>query len=640
MNNIFIGRNTELDYYRNNLEVASEGGAAAIVHYLSGSKGIGKKTFHSKLGELVLAGRSHGWLWIQPENISVESDTRNWLGLFARSITSNVSSLSGPIRDLQQKVAGKPGMETREWVEALNAAAGVAFAGDTQSTPSAKVIFVLNDYDQWNAGQKQWFSETIFKPTQSDDFKSNAVFLISGESSFIGTETFAKYWGLGMEQVTESRLNPLTEDEVKTFFQASNFPLDQVADLHKRSKGIPQSLMNLLATFLEKNHAAQAALQFRGIVDAVKEHEIKWLLWAAHLGQITLESLSIFCGDEEAQHAYEWLLQFDGIELKRYPDKYVFDGSIIGSLLAWEKEQNPDAFKANERKASGYHQIVAVIPNKEDRTELAKLSVFRYFNEALLKEIYPEEWGALVRFIRSHDDYFQETDENLKIADDIYRTIKDYTALIPLPDESKFQEAIEKIWVEKRSQVIKEMALMEQELSAQEATITTVRTSLRNLLGQIHGHENTLKNARRLELEKNRVEAPKFTIDMAAILYHVQLMLGILVIIGGIIFLYVGFVFSDQMIYSAVGIFMIVAGIFWPYKKRPLVKVNANAETGILKPKTDAVSSSPLSGNKHLRVLNMELTDLENKRSVLSRNIAKLRRGISASESVLSEPYI
>lgn len=642
MSDLFIGRNTELDYYKNNLEQSSDSAEKVIVYYLKSPRSSGKKSFHRKLGSILLSDTERGWIWIRPLKFAQEKNPKKWLELFNKYMVSNLEAIKGPLNDFQENFGVKENEEEpeRTWLKKLEAS--VAPLVDDETVASLKVVVVLDDYDDWETAKKEWFSERILNQTQDDDYGLEVRYLLAGKESLLGSEVFDTYWDLHMDAVIESQLNPISEDEIKECLRAYNLPVEKAQDLHKRSKGVPKLLMSLLEPLLAKSDGPDSSEGIEEIFQIISEQQKKWLLWAAHLGQITAESFNIYCDTKEAKQAYEWLLEFESIKLKKYPDKHVFDGPIVSQLMQWEEKQDIKGFKEDERKASEYHQIVAVIPKKDDRIELTKLSIFKFFNKKLLQEIYPEEWEDLLKYTRTHKDFFQVTDHNIKIVDDIYSIIKDYTGLIPIPHEPEYVEVIENIWNEKRESVIEDMAEREKNLEVEESAIAKVREELRNLLAQIRGHEGTLNKANQRQQKKSKPASTRKKVDMGIVLYRTQIAIGITAEFFGIVLLYIGILFADQLsyAYSGLGIFMILAGFFWPYKKR--LPVRQQVSTAPVQAVVQAAKEPrhTVHSDKQLRLLNMELTNLENKRSVLSRSIAKQRRALSALDSILSEPYV
>jgi len=131
-------------------------------------------------------------------------------------------------------------------------------------------------------------------------------------------------------------------------------------------------------------------------------------------------------------------------------------------------------------------------------------------------------------------------------------------------------------------------------------------------------------------------------VDMAVVFYRAQVAIGTTVVFLGILCLYFGILFADQLssAYSVLGIFLILGGFFWPYKKQLPKRQTASPAPVQREVQTAKDPRQQVNSDKHLRLLNMELTNLENKRSVLSRSIAKQRRALSALDSILSEPYV
>lgn len=640
----FIGRDRELEILISEISESDQFRDPSRIFYLSGDKGMGKRSFLSQLWKS-LQRTPLQILWIRPEQTWLQTNRHGeWLSLFINSMQANNSSLNERLAEFKKGhsnafspnfamgSSGTQGSPEADWLDQF--AQKVFNQKSIHSggiDKNLRIIFVVDNYDQLDSARKDWFANVIFNPMVSAVPDLDVRFLLSGAESYTRSSDIENYWGAFQTEVCEVKLPPLSPEETRDFASRMKIILGDDFDLYEATGGIPEKIQSVLASGKIKSTALHRVSDIESIFADLNQEMRNWVLGASHLRIFNDESLSIFGTAEGARKARKWLCQQDFLKIEKLPTGFRVDSSWADSLLHWQERYQPDQYRKLAAKVESYREVCQAIRSLEHREKLAKLSVLNFFNEDVVNKVYGDEASSLNAFVRNHLEYFIKTPFNYQISMRFQPLVANYVRLIPIDNKEQLREKTAYLWGKRREAAVQEMAEIEKKLIKEKDAFKNNRVYLDPILKQINQRMRALAREQKRQARKTKPAAASKEVTVkktAGITYFFN--------ISGLVVLAVGMLVKVPVDwdYVTLGILFLVLGTFWS------PDAPSTQETPKQAARSPRAASNPAEEDTMVALLNLKRVGLENKSSYLAMQMSRSQRRLHELDTLLNEPYI
>tara|TARA_B100001248_G_scaffold258594_1_gene242984 strand:+ start:3711 stop:5576 length:1866 start_codon:yes stop_codon:yes gene_type:complete len=614
----FIGRKKELDLFFQELAGSTTIQDYTRVIFLQGGPGYGKKRFYSEIwkkGKLSLGPT----LWIRPLNFTQNHEESGWTQILSEALDTNhehVRTLLGNFLNAfssQKDPTSDENIQGKLWAECF---LDSVLIPASQEITALKVFFVFDNYNHLNTAQKTWVSNALVRPLSILTSQWEVRFLLSGEEFLSQSSDLQTYWSNTQNNLSEISLPPFSEAETQLFLQQANLTPERTQTLYNETQGVPGQLMEATGSVSHDDTPKSPAATL--LKDKTPQQK-SWMLWGAHLETISEERLQIFMEADEAAKAFNWL-KTANLDLVKKPDGLHMPTYTVSALLAWEKHHHPQDFKMHTQCIDSFQQINDQISSSKNRETLTLLSLFRCFNENLLRTVFPKEHTTIWAFVQKSPHFFIETHHNWKIASKYQPFLRTYRRLFPPKNETQISARARTCWKQQYNTLSKALKLIEKSIRAKEKKREELHKKLKPLLEQIL----QLENAPHISFSYSNPNT--VSIPLWSRLFSLTLE------IMGVVVLYLGImVRTDRYVsYSLFGVAMIALGLFWPHPteaSRPVpVKVTP--------------SSSEKECEETLALLKMDVFRIKSEYNIVSSDLLKEKRERDSLRSRINEPYV
>ncbi|OHE72385.1 MAG: hypothetical protein A2007_03735 [Verrucomicrobia bacterium GWC2_42_7] len=630
---VFVGRQKELELFWKELDKSSHSSDAKQIFYLKAPDKYGKKAFYTELWNKLKKNQTP-YLYIRPIGFISADESIPWTNFFVFSMQSNEQPLTDLIKNLQLAVVQENTSDGRSKENPNNPTGSMPIEqvgnnnhfydekcfelfltevlvqsnGRGSNKKKNCLLFVLDDYDMFPVEKKEWFSKLFFQQL-SDFFDWDIRYLLSGKTSFFSTPDILSNWAPLEEKVLELELPPLSFDEASFLLKKKGIPSDKFREFFGKSSGIPGNLSmeaNLSLVGEEKGTLDIVQQKVAGFSDSEK----KKILYFAHLGLTSEEAIKIFGTETDVHGTFQWLIdQINELSQELKPDQM---SEFLNSLLEWQKQSDPRNFISFANNTCKYQKILASFPEEKSRQIMTQLSIFNYFDEALINKIYPDQCEAIIRFLRNNPQYSIRSDVNWQLKPEFKRVIQIYRELLKIQNDPIIQEKIKNIWNDKYASTIQEIEKRENEIYRKEEEKAKITKQLNPLI-------------QKLEKKQKQFRTPEPTHPTAR---SSSLAWNVMLEIMGVTLLYAGMLLFENvsLTYVICGCILVILGLFRRQKKSlPYQPQAPQQETRI----TDSAD----------QFLKIQLAQLEFKREQTSRDVLANKKSLKKLQQLLEEQY-
>ncbi|MFW5883726.1 MAG: hypothetical protein ACOCVG_05095, partial [Verrucomicrobiota bacterium] len=491
---------------------------------------------------------------------------------------------------------------------------------DSSSQNIPRTVFVFDDFDLAPPSIVRWlfdyFLDRLSSTVACNEFRFLMASCLSPEEVPSLLEGFR---GNGIPWVSLA-LKPANIDEIAQALKNFGLPETLALEVHKRSEGMPAKLRDTLIELQEREGRFFSNTIVKQLVSDKSPQECKWLVWAAHIGEVSEETLRVFgCGAGEAARAFEWLRANCTMTMRADRNSRYLDEVASEGLLEWHRKEDPEGFEDANARANRFKSVAAVIPERKEREHLALLNPIAYFSRSLLRELPGVPAESLDRLLDYKKGYFFETRQNYHMEHDVAQAVKTYCELIPPENAKAVEQYASEAWNRKLKELNERREQLENEKKAANEDLARLKAEYSELVA----HEPKTRPA----------AAPRPSLPRMGKKTR-RLLVAVMLEIVGIFILYLSILFytTATLPLSLLALIMIIAGIFWPMRGS-----GSNSKSGNTKKPPATVASAP---SRRRRLFELQILNLDNRRSVLQQRLTRYQKTLDSIDEELREPFV
>jgi hypothetical protein len=333
---------------------------------------------------------------------------------------------------------------------------------------------------------------------------------------------------------------------------------------------------------------------------------------------LSAEGLSLFYDRKEATEVLNWLRYASTLTQKMKGRAIGLNPEIRQAALHWFRKKDPAGAQIALNRGERFTDFQARIPSENERRMLLFLSHFLFFDNEVLKVVTGDNSQKYMDFVKSRPEWFVEGDHNIQMLPeyrDLCQRFIESVGAGAIDQETK--QRISACWEQKRQ---RNAQSKDQHLSKQ--------AKFREELASVDSQVESLKSAH----EKILAPAAESIAVASKGKKRRQVKIGTSVgFLGlGVVVLALSLGLRDlfSSYHAAAGIFLILAGFFWPV-------VTIEAPSPVVPSGMDEFAVET-----QLRVLQFRLNGLASRRAKLREELGNVHRETCALEEKLDEPYL
>lgn len=267
--------------------------------------------------------------------------------------------------------------------------------GKTESRghPLSKVIFVLDNFEDYHVSIRQWVGRYLYPLSKSTDALPNSAFLFTGERPWDECG-FADYWEVPPGGLLEHRLDPLSPVDCKQWLESAGLPEEYTEVLIEETEGSPGRIAALIAQ-PDRLRAFHIEGNQEGQLGDFSAKQRRWLHAASMREVIPFELLEIILGRSEANVALAWLRQNPGIcrlwVKGDYSTLIKIEPSLRSRILELASEKIPMRHEEFSSRLRLVDELSEKIPFEQHRKSLGMLSPIKPLSEEAIRYVYGED---------------------------------------------------------------------------------------------------------------------------------------------------------------------------------------------------------------------------------------------------------
>jgi|GEM_PF-3141174 hypothetical protein len=428
----------------------------------------------------------------------------------------------------------------------------------------------------------------------------------------------------------EVTLPPLDIGEVEDWLAHKGLPVELTTEVYAASGGYAGKLEAAAVTVARERQERQLLFTAEKALEGLAENERRLVCQAALLPEVDAFSVKALMEDADAALVMAILarVEWSGCEWKG--KSFVLSPAMRQAITRYFETRHVADYRKAQPLADQFAKIHAAIPLSQDRETLARLCLFNYFNEPLLKTVAPDLAAEAMRLARS-GAYCESSGSNFRLKAEVRQLVENYMKLVRLGAPQEDRARITAAWEERRRAIMDGIARSEAKIKKDEGNLDTIRTQIRQMSGPIDKELDRIESIRRKarrqsqRQEKNANDAPAQGILIGR--WAMQIL--------GVVIIYVSILLSSKssIVYVGLGIALIIGGLF---VKGGLLTTTAR-ETA---PSVPIPEADIQQHEKNLRFLNIKRQQLETRQNALAAGIARERTLLREFDRELREPYI
>lgn len=281
-----------------------------------------------------------------------------------------------------------------EFVNRINAWLGGGVNGvSTQMKAATRILFVLDNFENYQAPVRQWIGRYLLPLVQSPNGLPHTAFLFTGERPWEKCE-FADYWEVAPGNFYGYQMNPLGIEDSKEWLLSAGLSTDLLEVLIEETEGNPARVAALISE-PDRLKALHLEGNLDGQLSMFSAKQRRWLHAASMREIISRESLEIILGREEAAHAFAWLRQNlnycqiwarqDGTELLK------IDPELRKEILRLALDKIPIRHDNYSARLQIVDELAEQVPLQDHRKALRLLAPIKPLTEDAIRYVYGED---------------------------------------------------------------------------------------------------------------------------------------------------------------------------------------------------------------------------------------------------------
>lgn len=622
---IFIGRSRELEALHKSLRK----GSAKHALLVAGDKGMGKSALLDQYWQDLRSSGSPA-LWINLNRLSTLREPGELTTALVQSLDGSTSALQAQVASFAQSFgqaifASEQDDETESqelspeqrlallWTkEFLHA---FPLAQDSSSKPL--VYVAMDDLDKVRANLLGWFN---------DEFISKWKELgILDSFRFIATSTT---WPLaeGSRRFIESvadhdpllvRIDPLSPQECEEFARKRGASEISGTELFSKTKGIPSQVEDELEMHSVTRTPFPSDKEAGSMPNGLTDRQTHWICRAACLPSITIEGLKLFYDSKEAAEAFNWL-RYASKVTNSLPDRALgLDSATRQAALNLIRKEDPAGSQSALNRAERFAHFQERVPDDTERRMLLLLSNFLFFDKEALEAIVGPETPEFMKFVKRRSEWFIKTTHNYQMLPEYREICQSFRELLgESAADVETKQKISTCWGRKKEsntnlkdQLLAEQAKYREEMSSVDEQCKSLESARDQMLSP--GPKSVTAN------KNNKRRQVTIGTSMSFIILGVS-----------VLALSLGFRDLFSPYHAAAGIFLTLAGFFWPMV----------TQQSLAAARTSGMDQFAVETQQ--RVLQFRLNGLGTRRSKLRESLGTIHRETSNLDEILEEPYL
>ncbi len=622
---IFVGRSRELEAMHKALRRGSDDRALLV----TGDKGLGKTALLERFWKDVSSSGAPALL-LNLGKLSSLRDVKDIPTALVQSLDGSTSALQGRVAAFAQSFGraafaaerqdpeegeelSKEQQLARLWTEVFLQ----AFPLDKSSPGNPLVYVAMDNLDQIHPSLLTWFLEEFVS-----QWRENGI---DGAFRFLGTS--AK-WPLDesalrfVEEISSQdpllvRLEPLSEEECAELARKHGITNVSGADLFTKTKGIPSFLedeleMHSVTRLPFQSDATEAPSLPKGLTD----QQTQWLSRAACLPVLSIEGLTLFYNKKEASEAFNWLRYSSKLTIKMPGRNIGLEEDVRQAALDWFLKKDASAAQAALNRADRFSDFQKRVPVEDERRMLLVLSHFLFFNKKALQVVVGDDVDEYLAMVKQRSSWFVKTGHNYQMLPEYREICLRFRELMgETPGDTKVQEKIAACWQSKKLEALRK----KEQLLSGESNLVAELSSIDSQVKALASASEKLLSTGKTNASRNGKGGR-----------HVQIgtSMGFLVLGVFVLALSLGIRDLFSVYHTAAGIFLTLAGVFWPIVKTE--RALAASANGM----------DQFTGETQQRVLQFRLNGLKTRRTKTREGLSQMQKESQDLDEILEEPYL
>lgn len=621
---IFVGRSRELEALHKSLRRGSQERALLV----AGDKGMGKTALLERYWEDLRSSGSPV-LWINLGRLSTLREPSELPTILVQSLDGSTSALQGQVASFAQSFGHAIFAAEREdateeeevspdqrlallWTEEFLK----TFPLDKDSSSKPLVYVVMDDLDKVRPNLLSWFNEEFVSKWRERGIIDSFRFLATSSTWPLGDRPLRFIESVAGHEPLLVRMEPLTKQECEEFARKRGASEISGSELFAKTNGIPGQVEDELemhsvtrTPFLTENEAGS-------LPEGLTDRQTHWIGRAACLPSLSIEGLSLFYDPKEASEAFNWLRYSSNIT-KPMPGRTLgLDPGIRQAALNLMRKKDPAGAQAALNRAERFANFQARVPDADERRMLLLLSHFLFFDAEALEVIVGDETSKYMAFVKKRSEWFVQTTHNYQMLPEYRDICQRFRDLVgESGPDMEMRQKISTCWerkkqstTQRKEQILSEQSKCREELSSVDSQFKSLESAREKILNPIAESVVASRGKKRRQVK-------------------IGTSVGFLVLGVVVLALSLGMRDLFSPYHAAAGIFLTLAGFFWP-----IVTHESSAPARIPGMDQFAVETQQ-------RVLQFRLNGLETRRSRIREALGGIHRKTDSLEEMLEEPY-
>lgn len=498
------------------------------------------------------------------------------------------------------------------------------FVRHPDNTRGLQLLIELDDFDLLSENLKDLIIRLLIQPLSEQHLDPQARFIVTGKKPLKQSPDLLKCWSIFGNGPQDIELKPFTLSEVSQWVREHDHPEDISPRLLDESRGLPGNLDSAAEHIIETEHSQGWLAIAEKVLAPLPREQQRMLCQAALLPIITENNLSIFVNAEQARNIMRLLPSNTQLKFRDTGRGLRFPKELQRSLQKWYEKNFPAEYRIDNAKAAAFTELISILPETKDRETLNRLSIFNYFNNEVLTEIYGSALARqLIEYVESHSNLFEHTTGNHRISPNIRKALETFNKVSSFQADAEDLKRVANAWHKRREEILSGKSKTEERLQNQEKNIDALKNDIRKIQHDLLDRKERLENLKK-RYNSMPLQSPRDTNKSMGSSVAMQLL--------GVALLYVGIFFSDTLplAYAVVGILLIFAGLFLQSKH--------------LRPQTSTTTQhkAPLNtenAEKNMQFLNLKKNQLQVKLGAFTSNVQRYKNELREFDALLREPY-
>lgn len=592
-----------------------EGSPYNRVYFVSGPTDIGKRTFVTRLWEILAEGET-------PE-IILTIDPRSEEAIDKQLInmaTSNQSyfdwlleQLSGEIEDQSRRYA-ESGKEIPQ-IGRLALWSGLIQRRivENPDVRTLQIVVVLHSFSSLPELYRKLLARALPQETENVDVR----IIATGEDAHDAIELNELFFD--RSPVVRVSLPTITLNDVEKWLYSKALPVEFAEEVLAWSGGLPGKLDEACQAVASARDGEILANIAQNALRDVPMELRKYVCMASLLPEVNRDSLRAIMHGDQLLETLAVLHRCNWPDCWWDKDCFIFGRRVGRALQSYLENNDEPTFCETHAVTAQFTEICAAIPSYADKESLVRLLAFNYFNRHALLDVMPETAEKQFAFaIRNVGTYFEKSGESIRIIPSIRQIAEKYAVLTNHPNDNITRYKVERLWMLRKKALSDSIAKCGKNLDRDTEAMIVIKH-------QMHELDADLKNERGKRLGRLK---SKLKSDDAIL--HGTTISGVIMQGVGTSILYLCLISSSKtaIIYALFGLAMIVTGLFKGNnnKQRSLEKQEPESSDG-----HDEEETSGVSG--------VIRCDLEMKLEWLASKISTEKREMRVLVRKMDEPY-